>query len=455
MNTDILGSKIQNKEAKIIITGLGYIGTCIGAVLADAGFKTVGIDIDEQIVNEINRAGTLVSEADVVKLVEKAVKQGNLSATLDFSVVKEGDIIIITVGTPLKKDHTADLSQLKNACESIAPFLSREQLVIIKSTIPPLTTETLVLESLYGSQINIEDILLAFCPERVAQAKATEELKSIPEIVGGINQESTDLAAYFFEQSLGVETIRLGSPRAAELTKLADNLWIDLNIALANELAKLADILQIDVLEVIHAANSLPKGSNNVNILTPSVGVGGYCLTKDPWFLHDFGRKNGLELEIPLLSRRVNEGMPQYSVDVIIKELQMKKKKIEKCKIAILGLAFKNNTGDCRHTPVTEVIDLLTRRGCSLAIHDPLVTPQQARSVTSTPLNRSIEDTLKGADCVAYLAGHDAIKNLSTDKIISLVKADAVIFDGRMYFSRETINQFNAAGLTYRGVGRI
>jgi UDP-N-acetyl-D-mannosaminuronic acid dehydrogenase len=215
--------------------------------------------------------------------------------------------------------------------------------------------------------------------------------------------------------------------------------------------------MNIDVLDVINAANSLPKGGGNVNILTPSVGVGGYCLTKDPWFVHSLGKKLGLDLHIPAASRTANDKMPEYSASVIDSMLcanngdgSSRKNK----KIAIMGISFKNNTGDCRFTPVKPVIDELVRLGYQIEICDPWVMPHDAKLVTNLPVSNDIEKTLSGADCAAFLAGHRDFQGLSVDYIAEKVQKGALIFDGRMFWNKDVIQKMKDAGLRYKGVGR-
>jgi UDP-N-acetyl-D-mannosaminuronic acid dehydrogenase len=297
-------------------------------------------------------------------------------------------------------------------------------------------------------------VQLAFCPERLAEGRAIQEFLSIPVVVGGIDAESAAAAEKFWKESLGVDVIVVGNTLSAEMVKLADNLWIDLNIALAGELAKLSDKMNIDVLDVIKAANSLPKGSNNVNILTPSVGVGGYCLTKDPWFVHSMGKQFGLNLEIPKASRLVNDSMPTYSAGLIDGILSSHGGDRCSKKITILGIAFKNNTGDCRFTPTKPVIDELLRLGYTLDICDPWVAAHDAKLVTNLPVSGDIEKSLEGADCAAFLAGHREFHDLPIERMIELVKPGALIFDGRMFFDKQKIQKMSEAKLCYKGVGR-
>jgi len=342
------------------------------------------------------------------------------------------------------------LSQIVAAIKMIQPFVQDGTLVILKSTVPPFTTEAVVAPIL----LEKAKVHLAFCPERLAEGSAIRELTSIPVVVGGIDEESIEKAAAFWESALGVEIIKVGNARTAEMVKLADNLWIDLNIALAGELAQLSDKMDIDVLEVIRAANSLPKGNHHVNILTPSVGVGGYCLTKDPWFVYSLGKRYGLDLSIPRVSRTVNDGMPLYSVSLIDALLKETGKDSGAMKVGILGIAFKNNTGDCRYTPTKPVISELINLGYRVQLCDPWVSEEDASRVTALPVIKDAEPVIRDSDCVAFLAGHREFHQIPIERIAELAKPNALIFDGRMFFDKQKIRRMRELGLRYKGVGR-
>lgn len=434
----------------IVVVGFGYIGSVIGSVLADRGNSVIGVDTDKRIVECVNSKKSPFHEPGLQELIEKSVANKKLSATDDFSVIAKADVVLITVGTPLDDSYGPDLTHLKSATNSVAKYVQDGQLVILKSTIPPNTTKNLV-APLLASKNNVS---VAYSPERLAEGKAIEELRKLPIVVGGVTPESTKRASAFWKEMLDVQVVEVQDSTTAELVKLADNLWIDLNIALAHELAQLSDKLSVDVLEVISAANTLPKGTHHVNILMPSIGVGGYCLTKDPWFVQKFGSDFGLEFMTPKTSRNVNDKMPLYSANIIHEILSKKSVKPSEQKVAIMGVAFKNNTGDCRFTPTLPCINQLNKLGYKLDLCDPWVADHDAKKLTTLPIGANIEETLKGASCVAFLAGHQDFKNIKISHLAKLVKPGALIFDGRMYFSRNEINEIRNHGLIYKGVGR-
>jgi nucleotide sugar dehydrogenase len=437
---------------RVAVIGFGYIGSVVGATLANRGCQVIGVDLDPQIVAAVAAGRSPFSEEGLEELIAQGLRIGTLRVTSDVSQVAGCDVFIITVGTPLGDAYGPDVSHLQAACRAIEPYVVDGTLIIVKSTVPPHTTADVV-----GTAFPGKDVDVAFCPERLAEGRAIPEFESLPIVVGGLDERSTAAAKAFWESVLDVEVIAVSDAVVAEMVKLADNLWIDLNIALAGELAKLSDALGIDVLEVIGAANTLPKGSHHVNILMPSVGVGGYCLTKDPWFVHHLGTVSGVELRTPVVSREVNDSMPVYSAEIVDAWLTNAHTGVDRAqmKVAVLGVAFKNDTGDCRFTPTTTFITELVERGYRVEACDPLVSSADAMKWFGLALNPSIRDTMEGADCVAILAGHSVFKELTARDIADSAAQGALVFDGRRFYTRAEIEELRSAGLEYRGVGRI
>lgn len=443
----------QKSELNVAIVGFGYIGCCIGAVLADKGIKVVGIEPREVIINAINKGICLIKEPELEHLIQKNVANGKLFATTEYSAIKSADIIIVTVGTPLADDFSPQMKDIEAASLSIGEYLQKGQIVILKSTVPPFTTENIVkpiLEEKSGLVCG-KDFGLAFSPERLAEGRAVKELNSIPIIVGGIDEQSAQITSEFWKNILGVETIIVSQARTAEMSKLADNLWIDLNIAIANELAQICSKINVDVIEVIKAANSLPKVKGNVNILLPSMGVGGYCLTKDPWFVYNFGKKYGLELKTPVTSRQVNDYMPKFTFELIRDALKESGKELSSSKVAVLGLSFKSNTGDIRFTPTKYTLEHLKNSDCELAIFDPWVNAEETKQVIDLEQAVNIEEAVRNADVVAFFTGHPEFINYPKEKLKSLIKSDCWLIDGRNIFDPQ---QMKKEGFNYKGIGR-
>ena len=433
----------------IAVVGFGFIGSVVGAVLAERGCNVTGVEVDSEIRQAIEEGHCPFAEPEMNEIIERVVHNSRLSITDDVKAVAKADVVLVCVGTPLGQNQAADLSAVEGALAAISPHLRPGQLVILKSTLPPGTTSELAkMLRQYEPRV-----LVAFCPERLAEGQAVRDLTSIPVVVGGVDAPSTEAAAAFFEKTLPVEVIKVRNATTAEMSKLADNLWIDLNIALANEIAKISDRLNIDALEVIDAANSLPKLKGRVNILLPSLGVGGYCLTKDPWFVHEMGRRLGLDLQTPVTSRRVNDTMPSYSVSLIRDFLCKTGVRLEDAKIAVLGLAFKSNTGDCRYTPTAPAIKELREAGCELRVFDPWVKRADALKIAGIAPVASIDAAISGVHVVAFFTGHREFHLIEPAYLAEKARPGALIFDGRMYFNRGKIEQMIARGLTYKGVG--
>ncbi len=444
---------VRGMRSGIAVVGFGYIGTVIGAVLADRGWPVTGIDVRQNVVDEINLGKTTVPEPGLSELVSTNVRVGRLRATTDFGALAENDFVIVTVGTPLGPDYEPIVDDIKAAARAVGEHLRTGHLVILKSTVPPDTTENLflpILEETSGLRAGV-DFGLAFCPERLAEGQAIRELMSIPIVIGAVDERSARACSTLWRHALGVDSIVVEDPRTAEMVKLADNLWIDLNVALANELAKVCDRLGMDVLQVIDAANTMPKVNHNVNILMPSMGVGGYCLTKDPWFVNHLGQSVGLDLAIPRTSRTVNDTMPAYTYGLLKQLLADQGKAIETSRIAVLGIAFKNNTGDCRLTPTKYVVALLEESGCELSVHDPWVADEEALTVTEIPLTADIESAVEDADALVVLAGHRVFHQIPLARLADLVAARCVFLDGRNSFDPAAVR---AAGFVYKGIGR-
>jgi dTDP-alpha-D-glucose dehydrogenase len=444
---------VRGMRSGIAVVGFGYIGTVIGAVLADRGWPVTGIDVRQNVVDEINLGKTTVPEPGLNELVSRSVGVGRLGATTDFGAIADNDFIIVTVGTPLGPDFEPIVDDITAAARAVGEHLHRGHIVILKSTVPPDTTETLVrpiLEEASGLRAGV-DFGLAFCPERLAEGQAIRELTSIPVVVGAVDERSARACTTLWRHALGVDSVVVDRPRTAEMVKLADNLWVDLNVALANELAKVCDRLGIDALQVIEAANTMPKGGSPANILRPSMGVGGYCLTKDPWFVDHLGKSVGLDLEIPRTSRTVNDTMPAYTYGLLQQLLADQGKTVEASRIAVLGIAFKNNTGDCRLTPTKYVVALLEESGCELSVHDPWVPTEEAVEVTKIPLTADIESAVEGADALVVLAGHRQFHQIPLVRLAELTAARCVFLDGRNSFDPAAVR---AAGFVYKGIGR-
>jgi nucleotide sugar dehydrogenase len=440
-------------NSTVAVIGLGYVGSCVAGTLADRGFDVIGVDVDTALLAELNAGYCRFRENELADLLLRSMSGGRLRVTDDQAAVSAADVVLITVGTPVRPDGTLVDDQLRLACRALGGHLRENQLVVVKSTVPPGTTRGLVLPLLEeGGTAGGTGFKLAFTPERLAEGTALRELRAFPIVVGGLDEASAAEAARFWREALGVEVLVQESLEAAEIVKLADNWWIDLNIALANELAKFCALYDVDVLDVIAAANSIPKGAGNVNILSPSVGVGGSCLTKDPWMVWRSAKDRGLDVRTVPAGRDVNDGMPRYTARIILDELARLGKDPASATVAVLGLAFKNDTGDLRATPARAAVAELVESGARVRAYDPLADTAQAKELLGFAPEASLHEAVQGADCVAVLALHSVFGELDFASLP--VKDDCVVLDGRAYYSKEKIASLRRSGFVYRGIGR-
>ncbi|MBB6472634.1 nucleotide sugar dehydrogenase [Sphaerisporangium rubeum] len=435
------------------IVGLGYVGSCFAAMLADRGCDVVGVDNDDRLIDELGAGHCRYQEEGLADLLFSGLAAGRLRVTTDYAAIREADVVLIAVGTPVRADGSLVDDQLSGACAEVGRHLRAGHLVMVKSTVPPGATRTLVRPLLERGGLTAgADFGLAFTPERFAEGTALRELRRLPIVVGGLDAASTDAAAEFWRTTFEVEVFPLGSPESAEIVKLADNWWIDLNIALANELAKFCALFGVDVLDVIKAANTVPKGQGNVNILLPSVGVGGSCLVKDPWMVWRAARERGLEILTAPIGREVNAGMPEYTAQIIIDELVRLGKRPAASTVAVLGLAFKNDTGDLRATPVEGAVTALKKAGLQVRVYDPLVDPVQAEELVDIKPAATLREAVQDADCVAMMTLHKEFTGIDFAELP--VATSCLVLDGRAYFSQEKITSLRRLGYVYRGVGR-
>lgn len=440
----------MDSKLTVGILGMGYVGCTLAAYIADRGHTVIGIEADPVRLGLLKSGQAPMRETGLDEMLSRAIKSGDVRFEHDAAVVQTCDVVLIAVGTPLGEDGGADLSDVTSCAESLVPHLRDGQAVVLKSTLPPGSTSDILAPILRRSA----NVHVAFSPERLAEGQALNDIQTIPIIVGGVDDESTEAVAKVFKSIFAVEIVPAQNSTAAELTKLADNLWIDLNIALANELAKVSDSLGVDALDVIRCANSLPKGQGNVNILIPSIGVGGYCLTKDPLFLHSFARSKGLDIKTPIASRTVNDSMPDYTVDRMLKHFSEQGLKPDQATIGVLGVAFKTNTSDCRFSPTIPTIKRLIAEGFKVRLYDPWVNTSVIQDLFGIDPQPTLEDTMRDADCIAFFTGHDEFKQIPLETIAEMSAPGSLVFDGRMFFPRASIVRMRELGMIYKGIGR-
>jgi UDP-N-acetyl-D-glucosamine dehydrogenase len=383
----------------VAIVGAGYVGLPLAQVFADGGNDVVLVDVERRVVEGINRGESHIEDVPSEELAP-LVERGAVRATTDYDELSGADAILIALATPLTKQREPDLSIVTTAVTGIAQRLRAGQLVVLESTTYPGTTREVVrpiLEELSGLEAG-KDFHLAFSPERVDPGNETWSTKTVPKIVGGITDECTRRAAELYGSV--VDTVHpVSSPEAAELTKLLENIFRSVNIALVNELAQLCERMSIDVWEVVGAAATKPFGFMSFK---PGPGLGGHCIPVDPFYLTWKAREYGFYTEFIELAGKVNEGMPYYCRSLISQALNHgAERSLKGAKVLVLGVAYKSDISDVRESPALKVMDLLEHAGAEVSYHDPHVQTLNGKS--SVPLE-------PGAyDCVAILTAHSSI----------------------------------------------
>jgi len=440
---------ISAGSVAITVIGIGHIGLPLAAVMAEKGIKVYGVDRDKEVVEKVNRGTPPFYEPGLRELLQK-VKARFLIATLDVAkAIKQSSVIFITVGTDCDKVSGVKLDDLSEALTRIAPHIQRGQVVILRSTVPPGTTEGLVKTILEnGSGLKVEkDFGLAFCPERLVEGQALTEMQSVPHIVGGVGRRSTEAAARIISV-LGSEVIEASSPSVAEMAKIFDNVYRDVNIALANELATVCEVAGVDIIETLKVCNTGPR----TRVLTPGVGVGGSCLNKDPYILYHLAKSGKLSTPIISASRGRNETMPSHFLDLIKSAYSEMGKRIAGSRVAVFGVAFKNGTDDVRFSVAKPVIAMLRSMGANVVVFDPYVDCEKIKNIVGeVEVASDAVAAMRDADCLAIITDHMEFRNISAFEAKSYLRLPAAVVDGRHIFHPKEIID---AGLVYRGVGR-
>jgi UDP-N-acetyl-D-mannosaminuronic acid dehydrogenase len=406
---------------KLCIIGLGYIGLPTASTFATSGLKVVGVDNNPQVISTLQNGGLHISEPGLRMLVHRAIESGNLSVG---KTPEAADAYVIAVPTPFDNDHQglynnkhyrlADMRAVKAATESIVPYLQRGNLVVLESTSPPRTTVDLVQPILEKSGLKAgSDFYLAYSPERVLPGQIIKELTENARVIGGIDKSSADAGRDLYAHFVTGEII-LTDATTAEMVKLMENTYRDINIAIANEFSRLAKRFNVDIWEAIKIANRHPR----VKILNPGPGVGGHCISVDPWFLVEAAPDL---TELISAARRVNDGQPLFVLGLI--KAMLGNDLVGK-RIAALGLAFKPNVDDLRESPAIEVVKLLTMEGAIVRSYEPYKTDANIPGIT---IMSSLEKAIEDADLLVLLVGHKEFTELDPIRLRKLTATRLVM----------------------------
>jgi len=397
-------NKIDNREIIVGVVGLGYVGLPLAVEKAKAGYKTIGFDIQPhkvELVNQgINYIGDVVDEE-----LSVLVANGMLSATCDFAFVKDADFIAIAVPTPLDAYQQPDITYVRDSATEVAKYLKRGSMVVLESTTYPGTTEELLLPILeQGSGLKCgEDFYLAFSPERVDPGNKLYQTKNTPKVVGGVGCDATQVIAAMYRNVLEGEVFEASSPRVAEMEKILENTYRNVNIGLINELAILCNKMDINIWEVIEAAKTKPFGFTP---FYPGPGLGGHCIPLDPYYLSWKAREYGFHTSMIEASMMVNDRMPEYTVERAGKILNRFRKALNGAKILILGVAYKGDIDDYRESPAIKVIDEFHKYGAQIQFYDPYIKEYTEKGQTVTGLDELTAEQLTAADLVVITTAH-------------------------------------------------
>jgi UDP-N-acetyl-D-glucosamine dehydrogenase len=425
-DTATLRRRILNRTARIAVVGQGYVGLSLSCAAAEASFSVVGIDVDGARVSELSRE--ILSVPGVgEEAFRSATATGRISFASDGAGIAECDIVVICVPTPVR-DHAPDLTFVQDACATVAKHLKPGSLVVLESTTYPGTTEELLRPALESSgRVMGKDFLLAYSPERIDPGNEEFDFRSIPRVVGGLTPEATGAATLFYAQLVD-KVMALSSTRAAELAKLLENTFRHVNIALVNEMAMLCHDMNIDVWEVIAAAESKPFGFMP---FYPGPGVGGHCIPLDPEYLAwQVRRDAGRQFRVLEEAQDVNSQMPLYVATRVAEALNEVRKPVKDSEVLILGVAYKPDVGDMRESPALDVMKVLKKRGARVRFHDPYVPtcPLNGETLRRTELT---QHALKSADVVVMITPHREYD------LEWVAKHSRIIFDARNAFAEQ------------------
>ena len=388
-------------KPEITIVGAGYVGLPLARCFAEAGVGVVLVDTDEERVAAINRGETHVEDVPSEAL-RPLVEAGTLAATTDYDVARDTDAVVIALPTPLSVNREPDLSIVLGAVRKLSGRLRKGHLIVLESTTYPGTTREEVLPLLEAGGLKVgKDFFLAFSPERIDPGREDWTVKTTPKVVGGITPACTERACDFYGQAID-NVFSVSSPEAAEFTKLLENIFRSVNIALVNELAQLCDRMRVDIWEVVEAAATKPFGFMSFK---PGPGLGGHCLPVDPFYLAWKAREFDFYTEFIELAGKVNENMPYFCMEKITRALNSQEKAVNGSRVHLVGVAYKADVGDLRESPALKLIELLRDEGAQVSYHDPHIPELPEHGLESQELDGS----LAKADCVAIVTAHSGI----------------------------------------------
>ena len=400
---EILLKKIAERKVNVGIVGLGYVGLPLAVEKAKAGFRTIGFDVQKEKVDMVNAGHNYIGDV-VDSDLALLVKEKQLSATTDFSFIGTVDFVAICVPTPLDAHQQPDISYVESSARSVAKYLHKGMMVVLESTTYPGTTEDLIKPILEESGLKCgEDFFLGFSPERVDPGNVLYKTKNTPKVVGGLGKDAQDVICAMYEAVLQGKVFRASSPAVAEMTKILENTYRNINIGLINELAILCNRMGIDLWEVIEAAKTKPFGFTP---FYPGPGLGGHCIPLDPYYLSWKAREYGFHTSMIEASMMVNDRMPEYCVERAGKILNRFKKSLNGSRILVLGVAYKQDIDDYRESPALKVIDEFEKTGALVSFFDPYIPRYKECGEVREGEKELTRELLESVDIVVITAAH-------------------------------------------------
>lgn len=398
---------LEDTYAKIGIIGLGYVGLPLALLCIEKGFSVTGFDTDNKKLELLNIGKSYITDVSDQEITE-AKNTGRLEITSEVFKMAECDILAVCVPTPLKKNKTPNYTYLFSALTNAAEYLRKGQLVIVESTIVPTTSRDKIIPILEsGGLVAGTDFYYSFSPERIDPGNESFNVSKIPKLVSGFSEECMHMAARFYKQ-LGINVYEVPSLEVAEMAKILENTYRDVNIALVNQMARICHDYEINIWDVIDAAASKPFGFSRFQ---PGPGVGGHCIPKDSTLYTYFAKRHGLNATLAECSRKINDGMPAYIVSRLEELLSERNKIIKGSRVLILGITYKKDVNDIRESPAFDIIDKLASKGAKVSYHDPFIKKIKTAKVHLESI--STEDISQEYDCIILCVAHNFYNSLS------------------------------------------
>ncbi|WP_042470630.1 nucleotide sugar dehydrogenase [Bacillus ndiopicus] len=397
----ILTEKIQTKQAVVGVIGLGYVGLPLALETVKNGFSAIGFDKNIDKINSLNQKQSYISDL-LSASIQEAVDSKKFMATNQFELLQQADIILICVPTPTTADKSPNITYIEEAVMKIQQHMTEGTLIILESTTYPGTTREIIYPIIEQGGYTVGDnCFIAYSPERIDPGNRHFNVKNTPKVVGGLTQNSTELAKLFYEEALKTQVHCVSTPEVAEMEKLLENTFRQVNIALINELSKVCHAMNIDIWEVVNAAATKPYGFMR---FTPGPGVGGHCIPIDPKYLLWIGQQHGVHVSIIDIADKVNGSMPQFVVERLTNYLNIQRKPLEGAKVIVIGVTYKPNINDTRESPALKIVQLLQSANCEIQIVDPFI--EEVCNMRTVQLTSEL---IQQADGVVILTNHSNI----------------------------------------------